>query len=650
MGSDELLLIAIILFASPVAGVLLEFCIEHRNLHELRRFRILPPAIAVIASFILFLHFVVSGAEGAVEFSFASLGIFENTPISMNFTPFSAFVAFFMSSCVFLLNRGIINHYRDMLILEPNVFNDTLSQRFKGFAIFSNGTLFALLIMLFSSSTVLFPLGFVVISIAYLLLPDTDILRKTSVFKVNIILDFVLIFIIAIFIQNFNANNSIFTTLISLMFFLVLIWKTALTPHRMTKNIINCEIRILFLTFLRPALIFMILLRFNEIIFINTIACIVVIACVTIILFNSLISLYRANNSLSLIENVSTISVSALFLISVYGHIETLFLYFAGIVAANILLALSFQIFAARNIGNSTDLDDSSRFNLENFGKLKSRFSIIMFFIIISGLCVAGSLPFINGWANFSMFSHLTSSFTGYKVFIGGISFFVMNIACLLFIFAFSRTIYRVFFGEFRGKPEQLVKLNLPDKRLLIPMIVLMLFCLIGGIINISGNTKISGFLTDYIEQSDENSGILNDNLFSALSNTDLTVMILLCAIPFVILLGSFYLNSKNNDNTPEMKGFLRLDLIYFLETNLEQISNKIAGFINVIADFAYTIIERLILDTIFWFVGRLLRFFSTILRNEPSEFENPAKSLKRYRLGVVIVLILAILIALSAC
>ena len=127
-------------------------------------------------------------------------------------------------------------------------------------------------------------------------------------------------------------------------------------------------------------------------------------------------------------------------------------------------------------------------------------------------------------------------------------------------------------------------------------------------------------------------------------------MMILLCAVPFVILLGSLYLHSKNNDKTPELKGCRRIDLIYFLETNLEQISNKISGFINVIADFAYTIIERLILDTFFWFVGRFLLFFSTMLRNEPTEFENPAKSNKKYRLGVVIVLILAILIALSAC
>ena len=616
----------ITLFAMPIFGFLQGFISVQSRLSKFRKMSFLPAMLMFAASTGIFIDFVLFEKLTSVVISVPCMQIFGAAP-TLVFNAINSLVMLVISGVFCMLQLGFLAYHRDFVDVSGDFVRSAIEMRKNELRKFSYAAFFALALMTFSSGFMFFFAGMILLSISYVFVNEKALPSKFSLFRSSIIADFVIIFAF-IMIITLQPGNSNFASILSGIVFVALIVKLAMPPTNLMKQFKQHEIFIFLSAIVRPALIFLFYQRFSPLFFSGETLGLIIIVFVALIMLKSLFSIYFASISLQIVDNTSVFSVSMLILFSMSSQIENLIIAFLAM-SFGIMLQSSILLFlASRNEKMYSDFDDAERFSVVNLGGLREKFSILYVFMVVAILSIAGTLPFVGGWVFFNQFKFSQDNL------LSNFAFVIDCIASVFFIFAQVRFITKVFGGGFRGSEKAFELFKLPRKILLLPALLITLILLSGGVFILPGNTEISGILSKLLSTMSQFSG-------KKITEFDNLIMILMFAVPLLAFIASQMLDRKGNAQIISEKRRIFYDPLFALSRIISRISKKFTTYLEVTADFAYIVVERLIFHTLFTLAGRLIVFVKNILTFNFQSEEQLRKNKARFAITMIVLILL---------
>lgn len=126
--------------------------------------------------------------------------------------------------------------------------------------------------------------------------------------------------------------------------------------------------------------------------------------------------------------------------------------------------------------------------DMRNMGGLKKYMPITFWTMLISTLAISGIFPFAGFWSKDEI---LLTAFHGNKVL-----WIVGSMASIMTAFYMFRLMYLTFFNTFRGTDEQKHHLHESPMLITIPLIILAILALVGGVINLPNSHWLVHYLS----------------------------------------------------------------------------------------------------------------------------------------------------------
>src|SRR5688572_30199705 len=240
--------------------------------------------------------------------------------------------------------------------------------------------------------------------------------------------------------------------------------------------------------------------------------------------------------------------------------------------------------------------------DIRSMGGLRKKLKITSFTFLIGCIAIAGIPPF-SGF--FSKDAILLGAFLHEK---GGIVLYSIALfTALLTAFYMFRLYFVTFTGKFRGTPEQEHHLHESPSLMTVPLVILAILSVIGGLINIpeliaSGGEKLTEFLSPVVTQT-EHAPISHSTEYWLMGISTLLIVIAI-----------FFAWSRFKNYQPkEEKGFGKIlaDKWYVDELYDRVIVNPLNRF----AGFLANIFEKYIVDGVVNGVGKMVNYGSRQLR-----------------------------------
>lgn len=240
--------------------------------------------------------------------------------------------------------------------------------------------------------------------------------------------------------------------------------------------------------------------------------------------------------------------------------------------------------------------------DMRNMGNLKKAMPITYVTMLISTLAIAGMPPFSGFFSKDEIL--LTAFHSNIPLWI------IASLASIMTAFYMFRLLYLTFFKDFRGSEEQKKHLHESPILMTLPLIILAILAVIGGIISLPGNSWLNNYL----------SPILSKEVHAHHLGTTEYILMGLAVLGGLIGIIMAYFKYIKSKYTPvsdaEITGFNKL--IYNKFYIDEGYNAFIVSPINSLSNFGREVIEPLLSKTIY-----LLPSFIQKMGNEGKKAHN---------------------------
>jgi NADH-quinone oxidoreductase subunit L len=268
--------------------------------------------------------------------------------------------------------------------------------------------------------------------------------------------------------------------------------------------------------------------------------------------------------------------------------------------------------------------------DIRNMGGLRKKLPITFFTMLIGTIAISGIPPFSGFFSKDEILAHV---FEHNKVL-----WVIATITSIMTAFYMFRMLFLTFWGDFRGTKEQAHHLHESPKTMTIPLMVLAVLSVLGGLIGIPEVFHVKHLLKDWL------SPIIRNDAISTLShNTEYILMALAVALAAITIYFAYNKFVKKGD-LPEakdenLKGIQKLvyNKYYVDETYANVIQKPLDGISKAFGFF----IDNKVIDGIVNLFKDIIGLLSSVLRRLQAGY------IEVYLFAMVISIIIILLVGI---